>query len=146
MTERQMVVLGFTGRADGMSEPQRVGVRVILEEFISFYPNRQPVGLHGDALGADKDFYDICEELGIPSWCRPCSGANRAHTGSKVVAEVTTPMVRNRAIVAESHLLIATPPTPEFIKHSGSWATLKYMVKAAKPVFLVKPDGESDKL
>jgi hypothetical protein len=51
-------------------------------------------------------------------------------------------MKRNRAIVADSSVLIATPPNYERIKSgSGTWATIGFGERAKIDVRVVYPDG-----
>lgn len=47
----------------------------------------------------------------------------------------------NRDIVAETDELIATPKGFQEERRSGTWATVRYALKARKPVTVIWPDG-----
>ena len=139
-----MIVLGFTGTRNGMTDAQRAEVTRQLKRI-------QPDEVvHGDCVGADDDFDWICEQLGIPGdhrHIRPCTFENmRARCderrGAKVVAEPKPPMQRNRDIVADADVILATPPNDVPIRRgSGTWATIKFGQRKGIEVVVVAPDG-----
>lgn len=137
------VTIGFTGRRDGMSGEQKLSVAHTVKMIASQGPTR---AVHGDCVGADEEFDALCQLVGIPRGIRPCTFGNmRARCdlrGAEVLARPLPPMARNRAIVADSNILIACPPNTERIKKgSGTWATIGFGEKRHIPVIVVFPDG-----
>lgn len=120
-------VIGFTGTRNGMTQQQR-NMIITLIKVARLKAKHPVVGLHGDCIGADADFDELCRKVGVDTWCRPCNYPNmRAYTPAKQIAKVTNPMARNRAIVADCSVLLACPPNDEEIKKgSGTWATIRY--------------------
>lgn len=123
-----------------MTPAQRDVVRRILERLAP------EVVIHGDCVGADDDFDQIAQELGIPRYLRPCDIASaRAHCdrreGTRVVSKVKRPLVRNKDIVYDGKALLACPTGPE-VKFSGTWATIRYAKRAGKTVIIVWPNGQ----
>lgn len=141
-TRYEFKTVGFTGTRNGMTEEQRVRVRLLLR-------NLDPdFGLHGDCVGADNDFDELCLELGIPRHIRPCTfekmraNCDRKRNPAEQIAEPAPPMARNRAIVADCTLLVACPPNDRRIKKgAGTWATVGFAEKAKRLHYVVLPDG-----
>jgi hypothetical protein len=143
-----MKIFGFTGTRSGMTDAQKAAVIAILDEYDEKYKDPDGTlpefqGLHGDCIGADEDFDDICNGIGMETFCRPCTFKNmRANTGAFESAEPKPPMQRNRDIVASADIMIACPPNFEPIKKgSGTWATIGFTRKAGKPLVIIYPDG-----
>ena len=61
MTQQALIddqrIIGFTGRRDGMSPEQRVTVVTLM--IASMSGGTRYAGLHGDAIGADAEFFEI---------------------------------------------------------------------------------------
>lgn len=128
-------VLGFTGTRSGMTAQQKSAVTEIVKM-------KSPIFVvHGDCEGADTDFHNICLPL-FPIRIRPCNHKSRAwNEGASDMREVKGPLERNKDIVRDATLLIATPPTHEEIKRSGTWHTIRYARKTNVPRVIVWPDG-----
>lgn len=139
------MIIGFTGTRNGMTDAQRATVRRILMEYVAAADSHNvPFGMHGDCVGADADFDAICRALGVRTYCRPCTfGSLRAHTGAEEYAPPTSPMKRNREIVADASVMIACPPNDTPIKKgSGTWATIGFTRKKhGTSLHIVYPDG-----
>jgi hypothetical protein len=140
-------VIGFTGTRNGMTQAQRNKISELIKA-VRVLATNPVVGLHGDCIGADENFDDICRDQGLQTWCRPCTFESmRARTPAKEIAEPKTPMARNRDIIAQSTVLLACPPNYEEIKKgSGTWATIRYGRQRRKcqedlNVYVVFPDG-----
>jgi len=131
-----MKILGFTGTRSTLTEIQLENLEAAIKEKAGWQ------GLHGDCVGADAIFDQLCNTHGIPTRCRPCTFINlRAYT-CEPLAEPANPMARNRAIVADCVELFACPPNEvELKKGSGTWATIRYGKKAKKPVTIFFPSG-----
>ena len=58
--------------------------------------------------------------------------------------DIRTPrpyLSRNKDIVRETDMLIATPAEAEEQRRSGTWSTIRFARKLGKPVFVIWPDG-----
>lgn len=64
---------------------------------------------------------------------------------SHVICNETRPafpyLDRDKHIVAESTVMIATPGTQKEVVRSGTWATIRYTRAAKKPLYIIFPDG-----
>jgi Na+-transporting NADH:ubiquinone oxidoreductase subunit NqrF len=126
-----------------MTDEQRTVVRRALQTWLD--EGLALVGLHGDCIGADVDFHNICRELKLDVKKRPSTwDSTVANTDAIQVAEPERPYARNRAIVANCDCMIATPPNYEYIDRSGTWFTLTYAAKTGKRVTVVFPNGTTD--
>lgn len=138
------VIIGFTGTRSGMTDKQKYVVELLLTRIGGMESTKNPVGLHGDCIGADADFHNICRKLGMKVNQRPCTFENlRAHTDATEISEPTNPMARNRQIVADCSVLVACPPNDTELKRSGTWATIRMGRKLGdiKQVVIIYPDG-----
>ena len=135
--------VGFTGRRDGMTEHQYEIIRALLIGLACGDTEIQ--GLHGDCIGADAEFDAICKEIGIQTAKLPCTWKGvvdhelRANCDAIQLAEPMRPYRRNRAIVHRSFVLLGTPPTDEYVDHSGTWYTLTYAAEKDVPRVIVPP-------
>lgn len=154
------LMIGFTGTRSGMSSLQLPTVRGVvaglafLQQRVAAH--RHVYGLHGDCVGADLHFDQVCRELGLTRHYWPCSfdgnadHSLRAYTGrigpdmspaAIQFGEALNPAKRNQGIVDAATVMIATPPTAMPVK-GGTWMTIRMTRKARKPLFLVLPDGD----
>ena len=135
--------IGFTGTRNGMTDQQKHVVNQILHRL-------QPEWcVHGDCIGADTDFHQICVLLRENSpeqfkiRIRPCDITSMRAGNNDYDDEmpVKKPLVRNRDIVTDADLQIGTPSSCKEILRSGTWATLRQARKTGKPLVIVWPDG-----
>jgi hypothetical protein len=103
---------------------------------------------HGDCIGADATFHSIARALEIPVVLHPPDDdRKRAHSVGVIHSRTPAPyLVRNRNIVQESDVLIATPGKPYSELRSGTWATIRAAQRAGVPVDVVWPSGDIDRL
>ncbi len=136
----EKMIVGFTGTREGMTDEQFARVQIFIEDLQKDLPLS---GLHGDCVGADNDFHDICREAGMEVSKRPCRAPMelRANTDAKPIASPMAPMKRNQLIVDDCEFLLACPPTEEELKRSGTWATIRMGRRSGKQVIIVYPDG-----
>lgn len=136
-----MKSIGFTGTRKGMTSIQREIVRSLVES------EAPKMAHHGDCLGADAEFNEICADIGIPTWLHPCNiDSQRAfcQRGVRYIEQAKPPLDRNHDIVDKSDMVIATPGTQHEIPRSGTWATIRYARKSkGKNLVIVLPDGET---
>lgn len=131
-------VVGFTGTRSGMTSHQKAVVEKLID---LFGPN---LVVHGDCEGADTDFHHICMDKlgGAKIRIRPCNHHSRAwNKGAVEVMAVKSPLLRNIDIVNDAKIVIATPPTNEELKRSGTWHTCREARKQSVGLIIVWPDG-----
>jgi hypothetical protein len=137
--------IAFTGTRDGMTGNQRATVGKLLYGFGMFKVEAH----HGDCVGADADFHDLAIQFNVdlivvhpPSddklraWC----------VSTQQVNLFPLPYLeRNKAIVNEADLLIATPKEhsepPSGRRGQGTWWTIRYGRHVEVPQVIVWPDG-----
>jgi predicted Rossmann fold nucleotide-binding protein DprA/Smf involved in DNA uptake len=132
-----MKSFSFTGTRKGMSESQEI----TLIELIRV--NKFDTIFHGDAVGADEQAHKIAVKYGLKVFKRPCKlTSQRAHTTEGIILEgPVEPLERNKMLVMDSEILIATPA--DFIEEqrSGTWSTVRFARKQDKHIFIIWPDG-----
>jgi len=140
--------MGFTGSRNGMTTAQKRTVWKILND----WGDALDGALHGGCVGADEEFEEICDKIGIRVTRFPASDVNTKWVSKKepvVGTEIKIPapaMTRNHFIVDNAWRMIATPKTAVYQKatRSGSWATIRMTYDANKRLYLVLPDGLVD--
>lgn len=141
-----MIKIGFTGTQIGMQKLQKRAFRQLIWELIG--EGNQVEFHHGDCKGADKEAHnfivnDFETELILHP---PKIDSKRAFCDFSQCREPKLYLDRNKDIVAESEIMIATPK--EFAmqwKGSGTWATIRYAKQAKKPLYIIFPDGSITK-
>ncbi len=134
-------IVGMTGTQEGMTLEQIGAMARFLAQFRSF------VGHHGDCVGADAQFDGIARAaLGFEHMViHPCHLTDkRAHctVGPRDLVRPTLgPLQRNEIIVRECELLVATPKEDSMQLRSGTWTTVRYAIKAGKPVWVILRNG-----
>lgn len=133
------MILGFTGTQEGLSELQGLALVDLLWslDFSAFH--------HGDCLGADSYADYVVRNKGLAVHIHPpVNPAKRAFCdrrgGTSVVYGLLPYLKRNQRIVEACDRLIACPKGPEELR-SGTWSTVRYARRLAKPVTIVYPDG-----
>ncbi len=138
MNNEMKVSVGFTGTQRGMTGPQR-------ESVVRLLGSLKPGAVHhGDCVGADTTFHDLCNRQGIPIIIHPpLQGRKRAMCNGRNVTILAPKafLARNRDIVDASDVLIAAPFEEKEVLRSGTWATVRYAEQARRPVYLVLPSG-----
>ena len=142
--------IGFTGTRNGMTAEQKAAlVAMLIPEAVEPCEERHQFH-HGDCIGADYEAAGIAYYNGFRVICHPpIDITRRAYFG--INAEDRKPkshFARNRDIVDESDMLIATPqymgPITKDTK-GGTAYTVNYARKVGKPVWIVRPDGSIEK-
>jgi hypothetical protein len=133
-------VAAFTGSRNGMTEEQSAGVERLLKEL--------DVGtlLHGVAIGADEQTSLIAQRMDLKVKAYPAdAGDDRSTTAFATEWKPPqAPLERNKVMVTNAHLLIATPDGPEKVP-SGTWATVRFARDKKKLVHVVMPDGKVER-
>lgn len=130
--------IGFTGTKDGMTDAQKL-------KFDLFITSLSPTEFHhGSCVGAD-DEAGIIVKKNKPN-CQivlhpPIKTTLKADSYFDVSREPKDYLVRNKDIVNESDVLIATPKEHNEQLRSGTWSTIRYAQKINKPLICIFPDG-----
>ena len=136
------MIVGFTGTQKNMTDSQKDMLLIALYELNKMDSITEVH--HGDCIGADKLFHDICFMMDYPIVIHPPTNeGRRAFCKDATVLPAKDYLVRNRDIVDASDAVIAVPPTVEELRRSGTWSTYRYAVKQGKEVYLITPDVET---
>lgn len=130
--------LGFTGTRNGMTRLQYASVEVLVRAL------PQPITAHhGDCVGADSQFHFIVRELGARIVIHPPTDETHREfcKPADEWRQACTHLARNRAIVLESHLMIATPFEMVRQARGGTWYTIDRMLRTGRPLATVFPNG-----
>ena len=135
------LTIGFTGTQLGMTIEQSDAVKRIVKELRN---NIEEVG-HGDCIGADAEFHKIAMEFKIPVILHPpIKDDKRAFCKGYIESFPKKDyLVRNRDIVDNSDVLLATPKSSSEEVRSGTWATIRYALKKKKLVIIIFPNGKT---
>lgn len=136
--------VAFTGTQQGMTARQLLGVM----GFLVF--SEVHIIHHGDCIGADAQTHQICQLLkGVRAISiiihPPENNAKRAWCkGYSLLHHPKPYLARNRDIVDDGEVLLATPKEDEETLRSGTWATIRYARHQAKPIVILWPDGRTE--
>jgi hypothetical protein len=128
--------IGFSGTRKGMSVNQKLVLRSLLLRL-------QPSEFHhGDCLGADLDAHRLVKAISSEGYPKivihPPEMQNfRAFCTGDVIHNPAPYLIRNRAIVDETDVLIVAPFQNDEVRRSGTWATARYAMKDGKPVIIL---------
>ena len=131
--------VGFTGTRYGMTVKQREQVTALVHDLTS-----GPLTFHhGDCVGADAEFHRIALDNGGRVVIHP--PIDKAHRAFCKPADewrmACTHLARNRAIVIEATVMIATPYEMDRQMRGGTWYTIDRAERAGKPLVVVQPNG-----
>lgn len=139
------MILGFTGTRRGMTLAQKQAVMDLLVNTIK--PDEV---LHGDCVGADDQFANMCDNLVDRPHivCHPGKSAIGKHNHLRAnnnkhdeIHDVDTYIARNRNIVDAFDLLLVVPSTETVRYTGGAWYTYGVAIKQGRPLWIVWPDG-----
>ena len=129
--------LGMTGNRYGMNTTSK-------KKLIEFIKNNKIDEVHhGDCVGADKEFHDICVSNNIKIIIHPPTDDKlRAFCQSDNILPQKEYIQRNKDIVDSTDMLIGFPNGKKETLHSGTWSTIRYARKKQKQIYLIFPDGD----
>lgn len=130
--------LGFTGPRTGTSGSQR---RSLDQLFLALYQHGYRRFHCGDCVGADVDAWNYATQYFQITIHPPINPRFRAFLTGYVYREPYDYHVRNKNIVHESHVLVATSPEERERVRSGTWSTVRYARSLSLPVYLIWPNG-----
>lgn len=132
------MILGFTGTQNGMTRAQKA---TFWDLITSLCPSEFH---HGDCIGADEQAHNIVRDTSIPTYIvshPPENPTKRADCTADHSYPPLDYLARDRAIVAISDALVATPSSFTETIRSGTWYTVRQARKAKKPITIIWPDG-----
>jgi len=101
---------------------------------------------HGDCIGSDEQAHVIAVELSIQVTIHPPTDpTHRAYCSGNQNCESKEYLARNKDIVNNSGLLIATPGEFNEQRRSGTWSTIRYARKQRVNLIVIFPDGTVSK-
>jgi hypothetical protein len=128
--------IGFTGTQRGMTEPQKRTLHALLKA------HNGTALHHGDCVGADAEAHDVARAIGLDITIHPPRiDAKRAWKTSADVRKPRDYLARNKDIVRETAMLIATPSEEVEQLRSGTWSTVRFARELGRPVYVIGPDG-----
>jgi len=129
--------VGFTGSRTGMTGYQKASVESILKCM------NVSEAVHGDCIGSDSEFHDICQSMHIPVVLRPGNLRDQRAfcKGAIFTFDPKPPLTRNIDIVNDVDAMIATPKERNEVLRSGTWATIRAAKRQGVPIYIVWPDG-----
>lgn len=129
--------IGFTGSRYGMTDDQKMSFKSIIKHC--------PITVfcHGDCVGADEQAHSIVNGHTMAEiHVRPGPGGkHRANCEGDFTYPPSSFLSRNKDIVDESEMMIATPNSFEEQKRSGTWSTIRYTRKKQVTMCIIWPDG-----
>ena len=137
------MIIGFTGTRNGMTDAQINRVAQILED-------EEPTKtIDGMCVGSDAGFALLSSGLGVYTIGYPGHSkldeddmTYRDPNPRDEERESKTHFERNRDIVNECDIMIATPSGDNFDHRGGTNYTIKYALKVGKEINIILPNGD----
>ena len=130
------MIYGFTGTRNGLTHSQKEKLFNILNNDKN---NIEEVH-HGDCIGADKYFHNLCNSLSssIKIIIHPSKrNIFRAFCNSENILQPKDYLSINKDIVYSCDILIACPESYIEVLRSGTWSTIRYARKIGKKVMII---------
>lgn len=134
------MIIGITATRKGLVDRQ-VGV---LEKLFS--RSEPDMLVHGDCIGGDEEVHYIFQRL-LPKAkirIRPCDLKDQRAfcIGFHEEFDPEPPLVRNKKIVDDCHILFGLPGEQDEVIRSGTWSTIRYAKRSGKPGFIIYPEAK----
>lgn len=134
--------VGFTGTRWGMTMQQKDAVHQMLKDLAALVRPGRVVAHHGDCVGADSNFHDLARDVNAYTIGHPPTSLElRANRTFDQVRPPLGHLARNRRIVLEAQVMIATPFESTRQTRGGTWYTIDHARKVGRKVVVVLPDG-----
>ena len=130
--------IGLTGSQTGMSDSQKLFIQNYIQRIHSTIYSMH----HGDCVGSDAEFHEICTAANVSVTLHPPS--NDEKRAFCIAGQIRAPLPyleRNKKIVNACTLLIACPCGLEKVR-SGTWATVRYARTKKRRLLIIMPIGE----
>lgn len=143
------IKVGFTGTRRGMTSLQAETFEKLLTEIRALRSSERnllgwPEFHHGDCVGSDAGARAVARKCGYRIVAHPPIDERlRAFCEADEVREAFEYRVRDRHIVEEVQLMLATPKFMREELRSGTWATIRDARRYFTPVIIVWSNGSS---
>jgi hypothetical protein len=138
------MIIGFTGSRTVIDTPYQTARVISIIEHFQRIREGVKKARHGDCVGWDAKFHNICRQLGIP-WIDihpPVDSKYRAWCKGDFYFPPAHYLKRDETVVKMSDVMLACPSqTVEQFRGSGTWATMRYALGFKKRLFVIWPDG-----
>jgi hypothetical protein len=133
------VIIGVTGTRKGQAATQLINASGVLKQ----YRKQGAVWMHhGDCVGSDDEMARTWKAFGGKLHGHPPSNpVLRAFLRSDAEEQPKYYLNRNRDIVNDSDILIATPAEMTEQNRGGTWSTIRYARMKGKRLLIILPDG-----
>ena len=130
--------VGFTGTHYGLTPIQHDTLRDYF--VVNFGPNDR---FHsGDCVGSDGIAHTFGLLMGMYLIGHiPDIDTLRAFLSYDEIRRPLPYLVRNKNIVKETKMLLATPATKAEVLRSGTWSTIRYARSLKRKIVIIFPDG-----
>jgi hypothetical protein len=131
--------IGFTGTQYDMSAAQEFALQALLE--LRYSCNEFH---HGDCIGSDAKAHVIAKALRYRPIIHPPIDPKKRAWCEAPACDIREPkpyLERNKDIVDETELLLATPAEATEQLRSGTWATIRYARALKRKIIIIRPDG-----
>lgn len=130
------VKIGMTGSRDGISEYAISKFK----DYLDTLSVKVDEVHHGDCVGADTIFHDICKSKGFRIVVHPPTNPTmRSYCDGDVIKPPLAYLERNKRIVDETDFIVAFPSSTNEVVRSGTWSTIRYARKKGKNVVMFPP-------
>ncbi len=135
--------VGITGTRHGMTADQRLVINDRLANIVTSNHGNAVFFHHGCCQGADTEAAEIALRLGYRVIEHPGPAADSWRVDGKCHDRRPhkTHFARNRDIVNESQIMLATPAEEQEQDRGGTWYTIRYARKVGVPLVIVYPGG-----
>ena len=132
-------MIAFTGNRYGLKEDQQ-------KEIIKIFDTYQNITvMHGDCVGADTDFHNLCVEYKKTRQIQiqihifpPIDNKLRAFNNGDLIMSPKPYLKRNEDMVKKCDILIACPTNKDKeVLRSGTYATIRKAIKLNKTIHLL---------
>jgi hypothetical protein len=135
-----MIIVGFTGTRRGLTRQQFMVIEAFFKDHVILEAH------HGDCIGADEEFHDICLTYDVPVILHPPENP-KLRAFCKHYRKVMPPrpfLERNHIIVDTCDVLLAAPreeQEPPVARGQGTWSTVRYARRSSKRFRVVWPEA-----
>jgi hypothetical protein len=142
-------IVTFTGTKAGMSSAQLQTFHDVLKDagYVALFR-------HGACVGADRQAHNAAwghvsvidmwpSNVTQDMWAKHVKQHYDRNTPTIFsIQPIHLPLTRNRLMLIDSGLLIATPRETEEVIRSGTWTTIRYARKMKVPIVRIHANGE----
>ena len=152
LADHGRLIVGFTGTRGEVEDGHYSGMNPRQQRSCELFAERFKIAelVHGGCVGSDEQMHRIvigfCPDAQVAIRPGPDLGGEFVaqwclSEGGTVVLPGKSHFARNRDIVDNVDVMIATPPTVTDPGRGGTWYTINYAKKVGKPLLIFFPDG-----